>query len=189
MRICHQCLRYVPLSVLPLVTPAEDCQDLWCSLSLLFANKIKHLGCFPDWPEYTTRPTASRLLLIGIRNGWKPTDQIERQHHGRYFTYHHQLRKSVGIGFFVLVMATIDINPIKKSIQSLTMPSLTTSMLPIQLVRWNDLLPTFPYRFYGAGYLRSTGREHFCRLRSFANKEVWNAHYVNFSGNSVAYGF
>ncbi len=81
-----------------------------------FLIKINCLGCIPGWPEATTRPTASRLLLFGIRKGSQPTDQIERQHHGRYFTHHHQLRKSVGVGFFILVMATIGMNPIEKEV-------------------------------------------------------------------------
>lgn len=34
-----------------------------------FLIKINSLGCIPGWPEATTRPTASRLLLFGIRNG------------------------------------------------------------------------------------------------------------------------
>lgn len=58
-----------------------------------------------------------KVAFIGIKNNWQTTDQIERQRHGRYFTHYHQLRKSIGTGFFVLVMATIVINALlrKKS--------------------------------------------------------------------------
>lgn len=66
------------------------------------------------------------------------------------------------------------------------MPSLTTSMLPIEPVNWNDVLPTYPYRFYGAGYLFCVRCEHCIRLASFSNKEVCCSDCTNVLANSVS---
>jgi hypothetical protein len=52
------------------------------------------------------------------------------------------------------------------------MPSLTAPMLPIETVNWDGLFPTYPYRFYGTGYLYCVRCEHYIRLVSVSNKEV-----------------
>jgi hypothetical protein len=52
------------------------------------------------------------------------------------------------------------------------MLSLTTPMLPIETVNWDALLPTYPYRFNGPGYLYCVRCEHFIRLVAVSNKEV-----------------
>ena len=46
------------------------------------------------------------------------------------------------------------------------MLSITTSMRPIETINWNALLPTYPFRFNGPGYLYCVGCEHFVRLVS-----------------------
>lgn len=52
------------------------------------------------------------------------------------------------------------------------MLSLTTPMLPIETVNWDALLPTYPYRFNGPGYLYCVRCEHFIRLVSASNEGV-----------------
>jgi hypothetical protein len=52
------------------------------------------------------------------------------------------------------------------------MLSLTTPMLPIETVNWDALLPTYPYRFNGPGYLYCVRCEHFICLVAVSNKEV-----------------
>lgn len=52
------------------------------------------------------------------------------------------------------------------------MLSLTVPMLPIETVNWHALLPTYPFRFYGQGYLYCVRCQHYIRLVSVSNKEV-----------------
>jgi hypothetical protein len=52
------------------------------------------------------------------------------------------------------------------------MLSLTAPMLPIETVNWEALLPTYPYRFYGTGYMYCVRCEHYIRLVSVSNNEV-----------------
>lgn len=52
------------------------------------------------------------------------------------------------------------------------MLSLTTPMLPIETVNWDALLPTYPYRFNGPGYLYCVDCEHFIRLVSASTEGV-----------------
>lgn len=52
------------------------------------------------------------------------------------------------------------------------MLSLTTPMLPVETMNWEALIPTYPYRFNGPGYLYCVGCEHFVRLVSVSNKKI-----------------
>ena len=45
-------------------------------------------------------------------------------------------------------------------------------MLPIERVNWQALLPTYPYRFYGSGYLYCVRCAHFICLVSVSENEV-----------------
>ena len=47
----------------------------------------------------------------------------------------------------------------------------TTLKFPIETVNWDALLPTYPYRFNGPGYLYCVGCEHFVRLVSVSNNK------------------
>ena len=66
------------------------------------------------------------------------------------------------------------------------MLSLTTSMLPIERVNWEGLLPTYPYRFKGAGYLYCVRCQHFIRLVSISNNEVCCSDCTKVLANSMA---
>ncbi len=52
------------------------------------------------------------------------------------------------------------------------MASLTASMIPIETVNWEGLWPTYPYRFYGQGYLYCVQCQHYIRLVSVQEQEV-----------------
>jgi hypothetical protein len=65
------------------------------------------------------------------------------------------------------------------------MLSLTALMLPIETVNWEDLLPTYPYRFYGTGYLYCIGCQHFIRLVSVSNNEVCCSDCTKVLANSI----
>lgn len=46
------------------------------------------------------------------------------------------------------------------------------TMLPIERVNWQALRPTYPYRFYGSGYVYCVRCAHFICLVSISEKEV-----------------
>ena len=53
------------------------------------------------------------------------------------------------------------------------MRSLTAPMLPIETVNWGNLMPTYPYRYNGPGYLYCVQCEHFIRLVIVSDKQVF----------------
>jgi len=65
------------------------------------------------------------------------------------------------------------------------MLSLTTPMFPIETVNWKGLLPTYPYRFYGSGYLYCVRCEHYIRLVSVSNNEVCCSDCTKVLANSM----
>ena len=65
------------------------------------------------------------------------------------------------------------------------MLSLTAPMLPIETVNWQALLPTYPYRFYGPGYLYCVRCQHYIRLVSVSNKEVCCSDCTKVLANSM----
>ena len=52
------------------------------------------------------------------------------------------------------------------------MPALTAPLFPIETVRWDQFLPTYPYRFYGPSYLYCVKCEHFIRLVCASNEGI-----------------
>ncbi|MDH5563001.1 MAG: hypothetical protein OEY91_05165 [Nitrospirota bacterium] len=65
------------------------------------------------------------------------------------------------------------------------MLSLTAPMLTIETVNWQALLPTYPYRFYGSGYLYCVRCQHYIRLVSVSNKEVCCSDCTKVLANSM----
>jgi len=65
------------------------------------------------------------------------------------------------------------------------MLSLTTPMLPIETINWDTLSPTYPYRFYGTGYLYCVRCEHYIRLVSVSNNEVCCSDCTRVLANSM----
>ena len=65
------------------------------------------------------------------------------------------------------------------------MLALTTPMLPIERVKWEGLLPTYPYRFNGPGYLYCVRCEHFIRMVSISNNEVCCSDCTKVLANSM----
>lgn len=69
------------------------------------------------------------------------------------------------------------------------MLSLTAPMLPIETVNWEDLLPTYPYRFYGTGYMYCVRCEHYIRLVSVSNNEVCCSDCTKVLANSMGHAY
>lgn len=67
------------------------------------------------------------------------------------------------------------------------MLSLTAPMLPVETVNWDALLPTYPYRFSGPGYLYCVRCEHFIRLVSVSNKEILCSDCAKVLANSLSH--
>jgi hypothetical protein len=69
------------------------------------------------------------------------------------------------------------------------MLSLTAPMLPIETVNWEALLPTYPYRFYGTGYMYCVRCEHYIRLVSVSNNEVCCSDCTKVLANSMDHAY
>jgi len=67
------------------------------------------------------------------------------------------------------------------------MLSLTAPMLPIETVNWQALLPTYPFRFYGTGYLYCVRCEHYIRLVSVSNNEACCSDCTKVLANSMGH--
>ena len=52
------------------------------------------------------------------------------------------------------------------------MQALVSPKLPIETVNWNELVPTYPYRFKGPGYLYCVSCTHFIRMVSVSDDAV-----------------
>ncbi|MGV7229584.1 MAG: hypothetical protein ACQ9IQ_13085, partial [Nitrospirales bacterium] len=62
-------------------------------------------------------------------------------------------------------------------------------MLPIETVNWEALLPTYPYRFYGTGYLYCVRCQHYIRLVSVSNNEVCCSDCTKVLANSIDHSY
>jgi len=69
------------------------------------------------------------------------------------------------------------------------MLSLTAPMFPIETVNWDALWPTYPYRFYGTGYMYCVRCEHFIRLVSVSNNEVCCSDCTKVLANSMDHSY
>lgn len=63
------------------------------------------------------------------------------------------------------------------------MISLTTDLIPIETVNWDNLVPTYPFRFYGPGYLYCVRCEHFIRLVSASTQGICCSDCERFLGS------
>lgn len=113
-----------------------------------------HHSCFFNW-------TIARSAA---------TNGIERQHHGRTPTLHSLLAQPLRpVG---PVLAVVNVSKEMQKHEGLSMLSQTSSLFPIESVKWDTLSPTYPYRFNGPGYLYCVCCQHFIRLVSFSNEKV-----------------